>query len=125
MDSEPLLVKPYIPRSRTKTIIKLTPKQEAAQVFVAMGQKAVMSFCLLIGIFQIAYLTTLMICTSGWFPMWLRGKESACQCWRCGFDPWVRKILWSGKWQPIPVFLLGDTPDKGAWRSIVHRVAKE
>ena len=26
---------------------------------------------------------------------WLRGKESACQgrrCWRCRFNPWVRKI---------------------------------
>ena len=22
---------------------------------------------------------------------------------RHGFDPWVRKILWSRKWQPIPV----------------------
>ena len=25
-------------------------------------------------------------------PRWLRGKESACQCRRLGFDPWVRKI---------------------------------
>ena len=24
-----------------------------------------------------------------------------------GFDPWVRKISWSKKWQPIPVFLPG------------------
>ena len=24
---------------------------------------------------------------------------------RCGFDPWVEKILWSRKWQPSPVFL--------------------
>ena len=29
------------------------------------------------------------------------------------------------EWQPIPVFLLGDTTDKGAWRASVHRVAKE
>ena len=41
---------------------------------------------------------------SGW---WLGGKESACQCRRCGFDPWVGKILWKGKLQPIPVFLPG------------------
>ena len=27
------------------------------------------------------------------------GKESACN------DPWVRKIPWRRKWQPIPVFL--------------------
>jgi len=25
-------------------------------------------------------------------PSWLSGKESACQCWRQGFDPWVGKI---------------------------------
>ena len=24
---------------------------------------------------------------------------------RPGFDPWVRKIPWSKKWQPAPVFL--------------------
>ena len=26
------------------------------------------------------------------FPSWLRGKESACQCRRHGFDPWSGKI---------------------------------
>ena len=26
------------------------------------------------------------------FPSGSHGKESACQCRRCGFDPWVRKI---------------------------------
>ena len=24
-------------------------------------------------------------------PRWRSGKESTCQCRRCGFDPWVRK----------------------------------
>ena len=37
---------------------------------------------------------------------WRSGKDSACQC-RCGLDLWVRKILWSRKWQPTPVSLLG------------------
>ena len=40
------------------------------------------------------------------------GKESACQCRRCkrlGFYPWLRKILWSRKWQPTPVFLPGKS----------------
>ena len=27
-----------------------------------------------------------------------------------GFDPWVRKIPWRGKWQPTPVFLPGKIP---------------
>ena len=31
------------------------------------------------------------------------GKESACQCKRHGFDPWVRKISWRGNWQPTAV----------------------
>ena len=31
-----------------------------------------------------------------------------CLQWRRpGFDPWVGKILWRSKWQPIPVFLPG------------------
>ena len=25
-----------------------------------------------------------------------------------GFDPWVGKIPWRRKWQPTPVFLLGE-----------------
>ena len=41
------------------------------------------------------------------------GKESACQCRRLkrwGFDPWVKKIPWSRKWQPTLVFLPGKIP---------------
>ena len=40
---------------------------------------------------------------------WLSGKESACQCGKCEFDPWVRKIPWRRKWQPTPVFLPGKS----------------
>ena len=29
--------------------------------------------------------------------------------WRCRFDPWVRKILWRRKWQPMPVFMPGKS----------------
>ena len=41
------------------------------------------------------------------------GKELNCQCGRhkrTRFDPWVRKIPCRREWQPIPVFLLGDSP---------------
>ena len=41
-------------------------------------------------------------------PWWLSGKKSACQCNRCGFDPWL-KIPWRRKWQPTPVFLPGES----------------
>ena len=36
------------------------------------------------------------------------GKQSAYQCRRPGFDPWVGKIPWRRKWQPIPVCLPGE-----------------
>ena len=36
------------------------------------------------------------------------GKESNSQCRRRWFDPWVGKIPWRRKWQPIPVFLPGE-----------------
>ena len=38
-------------------------------------------------------------------PQWPSGIESACQCRRRKFDPWIGKILWSRRWQPTPVFL--------------------
>ena len=49
-------------------------------------------------------------------PRWLRGKESACQCRRRRFDPWVGKIPWRRKWQPTPVFLPGKSH---GWRRLV------
>ena len=38
------------------------------------------------------------------------GKESACQCRRPRFDPWVGKIPWRKKWQATPVFLPRKIP---------------
>ena len=45
--------------------------------------------------------------------MWSIAKELTCQYRkrkRHRFDPWVRKMLWSRKWQPTPVFLAGESP---------------
>ena len=42
----------------------------------------------------------------------ISSKAPACQCrrWKgCRFDPWVRKIPWRKAWQPIPVFLPGES----------------
>ena len=59
-------------------------------------------------------------------PKKKKKKESACQCRRCRFDPWVRKIPWRRKWQPTPVFLAGKSHGQ---RSLVgykgHGVTKE
>ena len=50
------------------------------------------------------------------FKISLRGgasnKECAYHCRRCKihrFSSWVGKILWRRKWQPTPVFLLGES----------------
>ena len=37
------------------------------------------------------FLNSCIICL---LPWWLSSKESACQCRRPGFHPWVRKISW-------------------------------
>ena len=38
---------------------------------------------------------------------WFSDEEPACQHRRCGFHPWVGRIPWRRKWQPISVFLPG------------------
>ena len=50
---------------------------------------------------------------------WLSGKECACQCRKCMFSPWVGKIPWRRKWQPILVFCLRNplTEEPGVAKS--------
>ena len=48
----------------------------------------------------------------------------ARRCERHGFDPWVRNIPRSRKWQPIPVFLPGNSIDREALWVTVHGIAK-
>ena len=63
------------------------------------------------------------------FPHGASGKEPACQCRRCKrlerhrFHPLVGKIPWRRAWQPILVFLPGESHVQEGW-SMVHRVAK-
>ena len=38
------------------------------------------------------------------------GKESALQCRRPGFNPWIGKIPWRREWLSTPVFLPGEIP---------------
>ena len=64
---------------------------------------------------------------SQWASRCHRGKESACQHRRhkrLGFNPWIRKISWSRKWKPTPVFLLENSKDRGVWHASVLGVAK-
>ena len=36
------------------------------------------------------------------------GKDSACQCGRLGFNPWVGKKRWRREWLHTPAFLPRD-----------------
>ena len=61
------------------------------------------------------------------FPGGTSCKESACQCRRyrrCEFDPCIRKILWKRIWKPTPVFLPGESHERGAWQAAIHGVAE-
>ena len=58
-------------------------------------------------------------------PLWLSGKESAYQCSKCRFDPWVGKILGGGNGNPLQYSCLENLMDGGDWQAIVHGVAKE
>ena len=58
-------------------------------------------------------------------PWWLGGKESACQCKRRRFDPWVRKITWRRKWHLTPVFLPGKSHGQRSQTGYSPRGGKE
>ena len=59
-----------------------------------------------------------------WLPGWLSGKESACQCRRHVFDPWIGKIPWRRKWQPTLVFLAGKSRGQSSLEATIHGIAK-
>ena len=51
-------------------------------------------------------------------------EESAYQCRRRGFNPWIRKISWRRKWQSNPGKKLENSRDGGAWQSAVQGIHK-
>ena len=56
------------------------------------------------------------VCGCIWIPMWHSGKEICLpiqEMQETGFDPWVRKIPWRRKWQPIPSILAWEVPWTG------------
>ena len=52
------------------------------------------------------------------------GKESAWQCRRQGFDPWVGKLSWRSHGNPLQCSFLKKPMDREAWWATVHRVTK-
>ena len=51
-------------------------------------------------------------------------KESACQCRRHRFYPWVGKIPRGGSGNPLQYYCLENPMDRGAWWVTVHGVTK-
>ena len=51
-------------------------------------------------------------------------SEHTCRCSRHGFDPWLRKIPWRRKWQPLQGSSLKNPMDGGAWRATIYEVTK-
>ena len=66
-------------------------------------------------------LSSIVLCR---LPWWLSGKESPCQCRRCGFDPWMGKITWRKGWHPLPYSCLENSMDRGAWWASIREVAE-
>ena len=61
----------------------------------------------------------------GWaFLVALRWLRDRLQCWRPGFDPWVRKIPWWREWLPTAVFLPGKSHGQRSLWITVHGVVK-
>ena len=54
-------------------------------------------------------------------PRWCSGKESTCQCRkhkRCRLNPWVGKICWRRKCNPLHYSCLENSMDRGTWLAI-------
>ena len=62
--------------------------------------------------------------TWSWASLVAQLVKNLLQFRRPGFDPWVGKIPWRRAWQPTPVFLPGESMDRGVWRAIVHGIAQ-
>ena len=51
-------------------------------------------------------------------------EKNRPQCGRCRFRPWVGKIPGGGNGNLLQCSYLGNAMDRGAWRAIIHGVAK-
>ena len=69
---------------------------------------------------QISYLKTRR--HKNGLPCGSSGEEFACR--KCRFNPWVRRIPWRRKWQPLQYSGLENSVDRGDWWATVQRVAK-
>ena len=57
-------------------------------------------------------------------PRWLSGKESACKTGDSGSTPGSGRSPGGGHGNPLQYHCLESPMDRGAWRTVVHEVAK-
>ena len=57
-------------------------------------------------------------------PRWQSGTESACQCRRCGLDPWFWRSPEVGNGNSFRYSCLENPIERGAWTATVHEVSK-
>ena len=83
-------------------------------------------FCLLKGLFDWYLQDRRLFLTALFYglPLWLSGRESACQCRRLRLHPWVGKIRGEGNGNPLQYPCLGNPMDRGSWPATVHGVPK-
>ena len=102
----------YRAKPNKKTKQKKTNKTQGAHCHVilqVMSQSAFLTF---------QFFKAFFFFLVGWFSFCdfillkyggASGKESTCRRHKkCGFHPWIGKILWRKAWQPTPVFLPGQ-----------------
>jgi len=58
------------------------------------------------------------------FPRGSDGKEFSSNAGDLGSIRGLGRTLGEGNGQPIPVFVPGDSPDRGVWQATVYGVAK-
>ena len=57
-------------------------------------------------------------------PWWFRGKETACPAGDSNLIPGSRRSSGGGHGNPLQYSCLGNSLERGAWRALVHGVAK-
>ena len=58
------------------------------------------------------------------FPSGSSDKESNCQCRRCGFGTWGRKIPGGGNGNPLQYSCLGNPMEREALWASVHNISE-
>ena len=58
------------------------------------------------------------------YSLWGHKRVKYSRCKRRRFDPWVRKIPLSRKWQSLQYSCLENSMNRGAWQATVHGVEK-